>query len=328
MSLDLNLLEDVRKDGEKLVARCPACAERGHDKKGDHLCIFPNGAFHCIAFSEDPGHNQRIFELVGLRRGRVRSPAQWVPHVQKVEPRPTPKIPCLHKLTHNERVELCRIRDWPSDIMPVLELLWEYRLLFYADVYDDGQTWPSWLITDYAKRGAQARRLDGMEWEGISAKAKSLPGSSSSWPIGAANIEDRPIVLLCEGQPDFVAALPIAFIEGAPLHKIAPVCMAGAGNRIHEDALDFFKAKRVRIFSHPDDAGQTGAAKWAAQLQTVGAKVDGFTFSGIALANGKPVKDLADYLTFLKGTLSVSTHVIRDLWDTMASHKITHLPIG
>jgi 5S rRNA maturation endonuclease (ribonuclease M5) len=64
--LDFSKLEKRRAAGERTIARCPACAEQGADAKGGHLCIFPSGAFNCIAHPKDKGHNKRILELVGI----------------------------------------------------------------------------------------------------------------------------------------------------------------------------------------------------------------------------------------------------------------------
>ncbi len=85
MSLDLSRLEKVRKRIGKIVARCPACAEEDHDQNGEHLVIFPNGSFACVANPGEGGrkHRQRIYALASdpvlRKRGacviRVRRPA-------------------------------------------------------------------------------------------------------------------------------------------------------------------------------------------------------------------------------------------------------------
>lgn len=64
-SLDLDRLENVRHRPGKITARCPACAEEDHDRTGNHLVIFDDGRFTCIA---DEGHRRRVWELVGIRR--------------------------------------------------------------------------------------------------------------------------------------------------------------------------------------------------------------------------------------------------------------------
>ena len=79
MSLNLSKLEKVRHLGNGGVeARCPACAEGGHDRKGEHLMIKPDGRFGCCASPKDREHRKRIFALAGdtaPRSIKVRSPA-------------------------------------------------------------------------------------------------------------------------------------------------------------------------------------------------------------------------------------------------------------
>jgi hypothetical protein len=69
MSLDLAKLELIRDKGDAKVARCPACAEAGRDRRGDHLWVGPDGRFGCIANPGDRDHAQRIWALVGVRTG-------------------------------------------------------------------------------------------------------------------------------------------------------------------------------------------------------------------------------------------------------------------
>lgn len=66
MSLNINQLEKVRNlAGGRVEARCPACAESGNDRKGEHLLIKPDGRFGCCAYPKDREHRKRIFALVG-----------------------------------------------------------------------------------------------------------------------------------------------------------------------------------------------------------------------------------------------------------------------
>jgi len=69
MGLDLSKLENVKHHGAKVIARCPACAETGTDRKGEHLFIEPSGRFGCVVLPGADGHKhrQRIFELVGIK---------------------------------------------------------------------------------------------------------------------------------------------------------------------------------------------------------------------------------------------------------------------
>jgi len=69
MGLDILKLENVKDQDSKTIARCPACAAEGGDHTGDHLIIWPDGRFGCVAYPEEEGHEhrQRIFALVGIR---------------------------------------------------------------------------------------------------------------------------------------------------------------------------------------------------------------------------------------------------------------------
>src|SRR5688572_12334123 len=67
MSLDQSKLEKVRRFGNGSVqARCPACAEAGNDRTGNHLRIYPDGRFGCCVNPGDRQHRKRIFALAGL----------------------------------------------------------------------------------------------------------------------------------------------------------------------------------------------------------------------------------------------------------------------
>ncbi len=82
MGIDLSKLENVKHHGSKVIARCPACAEAGNDRKGEHLFIEPSGKFGCVVFPGTNGHKhrQRIFELAGIKTGgpssfKIRKPS-------------------------------------------------------------------------------------------------------------------------------------------------------------------------------------------------------------------------------------------------------------
>lgn len=76
MSLDPSKLEKLTElpDGRHL-ARCPACAAQGKDRKGEHLIIYSDGRFGCAAHQQDKEHRALIFKLAGIKkstRDRVR----------------------------------------------------------------------------------------------------------------------------------------------------------------------------------------------------------------------------------------------------------------
>lgn len=82
MKLDLNKLTNRRqrmKDGEQvLIARCPACAEGGHDRTGEHLIVFQNGRFACVLHPGDGAdaqqHRRSIWRLAGHKGADASKP--------------------------------------------------------------------------------------------------------------------------------------------------------------------------------------------------------------------------------------------------------------
>ncbi len=70
MALDLNKLEQVRRSANgKITARCPACAAVGGDRGGQHLVVFQDGRFGCVANPKNHTHRREIHRLCGVARG-------------------------------------------------------------------------------------------------------------------------------------------------------------------------------------------------------------------------------------------------------------------
>ena len=150
----------------------------------------------------------------------------------------------------------------------------------------------AWFILDGSGRVAQARRLDGVPWaDGV--KAWTLAGSQGTWPIGIGEAADFPIVALCEGGADLLAACHFIAAEERE-RDVAPVAMLGGCARIHAEALPMFTGKRVRIFPHVDSTGAAAVNRWAEQIADVAAEVDAFSFAGLRRTAGEPVKDFND----------------------------------
>jgi hypothetical protein len=208
-------------------------------------------------------------------------------------PPPRPKarekkltLPPLHDPKIVDLADLQHLRGWP--LFAGIEVARKRGLFHICHKADNGVQRRAWLLTDSARRAAQVRRMDGSPWDWCSAKAWTLAGSDGGWPVGCADIGERPLVAFCEGSPDMLAALTLAFLHD--LHDRLAVCfMAGASADISGDALLHFRGKRVRIFEHGDVAGAKAGPRWAAQLREAGATVDGLRLPA-------PFKDLSDLL--------------------------------
>ena len=293
MSINTSKLENVRSHGGKTTARCPACAEAGADKSGEHLVILESGKWGCIANAGDAGkeHRRRIAQLAGDGDG-VNTLRPLPPPKAKPACKPAPRLPELRVPSLEELRQIAKGRGWHT--VEGLDVLVNRGLLWVGDIYDDGATHHAWIATDPSRANAQARKFDRDVWTGIKgAKAKSLPGTTASRCIGAAVIGGRPAVWLMEGTPDLCAAPIVARLAGLDLDQIAYVCITGAGNSIHADDLPHFIGKRITIAVHHDadhGKGAEAATRWADQLYRAGAA----RVAGLKFADG--TKDLAEHL--------------------------------
>jgi hypothetical protein len=265
--LDLDRLENAKNRGGKIIARCPACAVEGSDKSGEHLVIFDGGAgkWGCVAFAGDKEHRRRIAELVGIEA--LREPLRPLVLRPVALPRRSLELPALRIPTVGELAQLAELRGLP--FFAGLELAVRAGQLRMAELRDRSEIVTAWVLLDSSARCAQARRLDGKQWRGIEAKAKTLPGSQAAWPIGAADIGDKPQVALAEGGPDFLAVWSLAWWH-AKHHAVAPTFMAGS-HPIHADAVPLFRGKGVFLIPHRDEAGARAQRIWTAQLLKAGA---------------------------------------------------------
>jgi hypothetical protein len=160
--------------------------------------------------------------------------------------------------------------------------------------FDHATNGRCWSVVDKNNYVRQDRRLDGKPFvfqDNSTAKARTI--GAPSWPVGIPT--PREVILLCEGSSDFLAAYSLAYAED--LENIAaPVTILGASNSIHPDALKHFRDKRVLGFPDYDAAGITGMVRWKKQLKDIAAEFEVFDYTGMVRDDGKPVKDLRDFL--------------------------------
>lgn len=170
----------------------------------------------------------------------------------------------------------------------------------------------AWILLDDSGKIAEARRLDGKPFDAFKGmperKAHTLAGSRKDWPLGLTlgtmEMDGEPVpkshpnatILLVEGGPDYLAAFD--FMAKSKAIGFQPVAILGKSNKLAPEALEEMAGRRVRIFPHLD--GMEAGKAWAAQLASVGCKVDGFRFDGLTRKDGKPVTDLNDLLLVSK----------------------------
>ena len=155
-----------------------------------------------------------------------------------------------------------------------------------------------WLYTDQRRVCALRRRLDNQPFrlrKGSASKSASCVGSDMRGPIGYQEAASYPYVGIAEGGPNCLAILAHAWADGVE-ERIAPICMPSATANFSESALINLQGKRVRIFIDNDAPGYNAAQRRAAQLQSANIVVDGFSFAGLMVTDGRPIKDLNDLL--------------------------------
>ena len=300
---------------------------RGWPGKSGKSCVFPNGSdkrpsasvfaegrllkdFRTGKTYDGPGLLSaveglspeaacRLFiQLAGVRLDNP--PAPMI--VRRPAPEPVRVKPDLSRLrlslpTESESLALGRLRQIST---AAVRLAVEKGFLWCGDSVEGR----AWVLRDGSGWVAVARRMDGKGWMCIhGAKARLIRGSRAAWPLGAHEASSFPAISLVEGGPDFLAAFHF-ILEAGVQESVAPVAILGAGMSLDAEALALFRGKRVRIFMDDDDAGRLAFARWSRQLESVGAVVDGFGFSGLIRNDGEPVKDLNDCTQLAPESLS------------------------
>jgi hypothetical protein len=218
--------------------------------------------------------------------------------VEARKPRPIP----LEKPTYRDLLDIQDRRQLPST--GGLHVAVERGLLWVANVWDNGEYARCWVVTDNARIGAQARRMDGRLFtkDGNTFKPKTLSGYKAGWPIGVANFGEPRDVILTEGPPDMLAAMTIAAITpGVDMDALGFACICGAGNKqLMPESLTYFQGKNVRLVYDQDAAGKGACEDWCKLLSNAGASVLTFDLAGMTKKDGTPAKDLNDVTYFVR----------------------------
>src|SRR5438067_1524515 len=85
MALDRLKLENINPHSDgSFTARCPACKGTGGDSKGEHLIVFKNGKYGCVANAGSTQHRKEIHRLAGVKQ-KERSQSFHAPKPIEIE---------------------------------------------------------------------------------------------------------------------------------------------------------------------------------------------------------------------------------------------------
>ena len=308
----------LKHDGAANRYKC-LCPLPQHREKTPSFTIFADqDRFHCFGCGVDGGVIELHMELKGVSGMEAMCELAGVEYhggkgagsatEQKNNPAPSQSGNTEPYNPFKDPEKAQRREGWPVFEVPTqaeietiatlrglspegVALAVERGLLFCAD-YCERRVW---IITDSQRVNAQARRLDGQDWiiDGEAKKARTLPGSVGAWPIGLREALDFPNIALVEGGPDLLAAFHLAWCATSTpetlalgkgidvVGKLGVVAILGT-SLIPEGELRHFKDKHVRIFADADKAGLKAEGRWWSQLEAAGARVDGYSFAGLA----------------------------------------------
>ena len=114
-------------------------------------------------------------------------------------------------------------------------------------------------------------------------------------PIGFQEAAPYPYIGIVEGGPNALAVIAHAWASGVET-RVTPICMPSTTSNFTASALAHLQGKRGRIFIDDDAPGHAAAERWAAQLASADIVVDGFSFTGLVMSDGRPVTDLNELL--------------------------------
>jgi hypothetical protein len=139
---------------------------------------------------------------------------------------------------------------------------------------------------------------------------KGFVGNSAGWPIGLLESLPYRAIFLVEGTPDLIAAHDIIWSQQLE-QTFGAICITGAKNQIHRDALPALQGKRILIVPHEDPAGHEAAQAWQDQLLSSGISTSIFSPPPYAVYNGLPAKDLNDLVAANHPILTTITKFLK-----------------
>ena len=262
MSLDLSKLEKVRERGGKTIARCPVCAKRGEDSKGEHLSIREDGAYSCIRDCD----TKEIFALAGeaksSRNGHTPS------HATKANP------------SKARRIE--KIPDYVIEGGIKASFVCSYQ-------YDDEQGKPLYSVARYAFPPGSEKAKTFRQYpivEGGFLTGEGCMKAVRLVPYRLPLIAGAETVIVAEGERDVESLEALGYVATSN---------AGGAEKWREEWSHYFAGKHVVVFPDNDDPGRRHADQVEAALRPV-AK----SFKRIMVP--APAKDITNHLDGLNDT--------------------------
>ena len=225
---------------------------------------------------------QTAIDQLGILIGEAKPPAaKYVPvEEKKIEWPEDLRLP-----TVAECESLSMLRNLPAGAFDLAALLGFLKVGTHKEEL-------LWFLTDASKKGAEGKTFTGDPCLASRKKTAALPGTSKSWCYGLKSdlkiFDGINKLILCEGTPDFFAALALLIQwEG----KARPITMLGFSTNIGPECREYLRGKTVLIIPHNDPEGQSAAEKWKVQLRELG------TDKRIIQPLPDGFKDLNEYLS-------------------------------
>lgn len=211
-SIDITRLLKLRRTGNKIVARCPACHATGGDRRGEHFFLnTADGKFGCGAFPGDTEHRREIFRLVGIpgeRRPDPERDRRWR-MVRDEERRRESARASLVETAKSKRDRIIARHQWePCDVWEDSPQRIDQHLVesdtrhFIASLFPQDATVWTGDERQSGQDGKHATRWRSVAaWQNAPEQSVGPMVSPATWPTGtisraAENVATAPFMVL------------------------------------------------------------------------------------------------------------------------------------
>lgn len=281
MALDIARLNNVQQRGGNIIAQCPACAENGRDKHGNHLTIDTEGRFACVVNPGAAGaeHRKRIFELVGIRDTAPRSETE--------SSRPTPKRSDPDEGRGHQAHQAHQEQREQQGASPKKRVRLGDPVAFYD--YHDADGNVRYRVVRYEPEGERStfrqERFDGERFVRAHGCMEGVGLLLYKTPDVLAAAETGEVVLVVEGEKDADTADRIGILA---------TCNTGGAGKWAQAYTDTLKGVRVVVVPDNDEPGEAHARLVADSL--LGSAESVHVAKLPNKFHGKHIKDLTDFV--------------------------------